>query len=58
VRISSAFFDVPDDLAKLMAEHPQLPLRFELVEGADTGYSTCPTEPFDRAERWLRNFAD
>jgi pimeloyl-ACP methyl ester carboxylesterase len=58
VRVSPAFADVPEDLANLIAEHPNGPLRFELIEEADTGYSACPTEPFHRAERWLRSFPD
>ncbi len=58
VQISAGFTEIPEDMAKFLAEHPHLPLRFELVEGADTGYSTCPMEPFHRARRWLRSFPD
>lgn len=58
VRISSAFADVPEDLTKLIAEHPNLSIRFELIEGADTGYSACPKEPFHRTVRWLQAFGE
>lgn len=54
VRTSPAFAGHPDDLRQFLAEHPAQHLTFELLEGADTGYSTCQDQPFQHVERWLR----
>jgi hypothetical protein len=43
-------------MVQLIAKRPELSLAFELVEGANTAYSTCLTEPFYITERWLRSF--
>lgn len=58
VRTSPAFGGIPDDLRQLLADHPHQPLTFELIEGADTVYSTCPDKPFHRVEHWLQNVAE
>ncbi len=57
VRTSPAFAGVPEDVVQLITEQPNLPLAFELIDGANTGYSTCLGEPFRRSERWLESLA-
>lgn len=51
---SPAFAGVPEDVQSLIAERPELPLSFELIDGADTAYSNCHNQPFHHAEPWLR----
>lgn len=57
VRTSPAFASHPDDLRQFQRAHPNQPLTFELIEGADTGYSTCPDKPFPHFEAWLHGLA-
>ncbi len=54
VRTSAAFAGVPEDLSQRIAELPAPPVTVELVEGANTAYSQHLTEPYVRAECWLR----
>ena len=51
VAASSAFAGLPEEIERLAAEHSSLAL--ELVEGANTVYSTCEEVPFMRAAAWL-----
>jgi pimeloyl-ACP methyl ester carboxylesterase len=51
VAASSAFAGLPEEIQRLAVEHSQLAL--ELVEAADTVYSTCEDVPFVRAAAWL-----
>ena len=48
---SSAFAGLPDEIQRLTIEHSRLAL--ELVEGANTVYSTCEDVPFVRTAAWL-----
>ncbi|MCA9072040.1 MAG: alpha/beta fold hydrolase [Planctomycetaceae bacterium] len=57
VRTTPAFAGHPDDLRQLLKEHPAKPLAFELIDGADTGYSTCQDKPFHHVEHWLHSLA-
>ena len=54
-RTSPAFAGVPEDVMELIANNPDRALSFELIEGADTIYSTCLEEPYRRTKRWLRS---
>ena len=51
VAASSAFAGLPEEIERLSAEHS--PLALQLVEGANTVYSTCEEVPFVRAAAWL-----
>ena len=58
VQRSPAFAGVPDDLARLLVEHPELPVTFDVIEGVDTAYSKHPDEPFLHVNRWLKIFRE
>lgn len=54
VAASPAFYGLPDEVQQLAAEHPQIAL--ELVDGANTGYTTRREIPFLRTAAWLSQF--
>lgn len=58
VQASPAFAGVPEELHDLLAKHPESPVTYELIEGADTAYSEHSEEPFLRANRWLKTLTN
>lgn len=50
---SAAFAGLPEDLEQLAERHAQLTV--SIVQGANTGYSTCPQLPFDLTAEWMRD---
>ena len=53
VEHSPAFAGVPGEFEQLLTRHPDLPVSFELIEGADTAYSKHTDEPFQSVQRWF-----
>ena len=56
VATSPAFDGFPETISNLSKLHPHIAL--EIVEGANTPYSSCPNLPFQLTERWLLEMAD